>query len=68
MSTSMKAAMGSHKSKELKCEGDNTGSVIELKAGTEYNQHVVAVEPGEKGKGSSLEMVYVHTRGKQGEI
>ncbi len=59
---------GSHKSKELKCEGDNTGSVIELKAGTEDNQHVVAVEPGEKGKGSSLEMVYVHTRGKQGEI
>ncbi|MFZ0803415.1 MAG: hypothetical protein WBQ09_12330 [Terriglobales bacterium] len=59
---------GSHKSKELKCEGGNTGSVIELKAGTEDNQHVVAVEPGEKGKGSSLEMVYVHTRGKQGEI
>jgi hypothetical protein len=59
---------GSHKSKELKCEGDDTGNVIELKAGTEDNQHVVAVEPGEKGKGSSLEMVYVHTRGKQGEI
>jgi hypothetical protein len=58
----------SSKSKELKCEGDNTGDVIELKVGTEDNQHVVAVEPGEKGKGSTLEMVYVHTRGKQGDI
>jgi hypothetical protein len=56
------------KSKELKCEGDNTGSVIELKAGTEDNQHVVAVEPAEKGPGSTFEIVYVHTRGKQGEI
>ena len=59
---------GSNKSKELKCEGDNTGNVIELKVGTEDNQHVVAIEPAEKGKGSTFEMVYVHTRGKQGEI
>lgn len=58
----------SNKSKELKCEGDNTGRVIELKVGTEDDQHVVAVEPTEKGKGSTFEMVYVHTRGKQGEI
>jgi hypothetical protein len=58
----------SNRSKELKCESDNTGNVIELKVGTEDNQHVVAVEPGEKGKGSTFEMVYVHTRGKQGEI
>jgi hypothetical protein len=57
-----------HKSKELKCDGDNTGSVIELKAGTEDNQHVVAVEPAEKGKGSTFEIVYVYTRGKQGDI
>lgn len=58
----------SSKSKELKCEGDNTGNVIELKVGTEDNQHVVAIEPAEKGKGSTIAMVYVHTRGKQGEI
>jgi|SRR5580698_918864 hypothetical protein len=58
----------SNKSKELKCEGDNTGRVIELKVGTEDDQHAVAIEPAEKGKGSTFEMVYVHTRGKQGEI
>jgi hypothetical protein len=58
----------SSKSKELKCEGDNTGKVVELKVGTEDNQHVVAIEPAEKGKGSTIAMVYVHTRGKQGEI
>jgi hypothetical protein len=58
----------SNKSKELRCEGDNTGEVIELKVGTQDNQHVVAVEPAEKGKGSTIAMVYVHTRGKQGEI
>src|SRR5271170_761373 len=34
-------------SKELKCEGDNSGPVTELKVGTENNQHVVAVEPGD---------------------
>jgi hypothetical protein len=58
----------SNKSKELKCEGDNTGNVIELKVGSEDNQRVVSVEPWEKGKGSTIAMVYVHTRGKQGEI
>ncbi|MGH9499830.1 MAG: hypothetical protein ACRD3L_11890 [Terriglobales bacterium] len=58
----------SSKSKELKCEGDNTGDVIELKVGTQDNQHVVAVRPAEKGKGSTIAMVYVHTRGKQGDI
>lgn len=58
----------SKQSKELKCEGDNTGNVVELKVGTEDNQHVVAVEPAEKGTGSSIAMVYLHTRGKQGEI
>lgn len=58
----------SNRSKELRCEGDNTGNVVELKVGTEDNQHVVAIEPAEKGKGSTIAMVYVHTRGKQGEI
>lgn len=55
------------KNKELKCEQDS-GPVTELKAGTENNQHVVAIEPSEAGKGSTFAMVYVYTRGKRGEI
>jgi hypothetical protein len=54
-------------SKELKCDGDNTGPVTELKVGTDDNQHAVAVEPG-KGKGSTFALVYVYARGKQGDI
>ncbi len=54
-------------SKELKCE-DNSGPVTELKVGTEDNQHVVAVEPSDEGKGATFALVYVHTRGKRGDI
>lgn len=57
-----------HASKELKCDGDNTGPVTDLKVGTENNQHVVAVEPQAAGNGSTFALVYVHTRGKPGEI
>jgi hypothetical protein len=53
--------------KEVKCEGDDSGPVTELKVGTEDNQHVVAVEP-KAGGGSTFALVYVHTRGKQGDI
>lgn len=53
-------------SKELKCE-ENSGPVTELKVGTEDDQHVVAIEPGD-AKGSKFALVYVHTRGKRGEI
>lgn len=56
----------SSKSKELKCDEDS-GPVTELKVGTEDNQHIVAVEPAD-GKGAHFALVYVHTRGKQGEI
>jgi len=55
-------------SEELKCEGDNTGPITELKAGTEHNQHVVAIEPKESGSGSTFSIVYVHSRGKQGDV
>jgi hypothetical protein len=55
-------------SKPVKCEGENTGPVTELKVGTEANQHVVAIEPSTAGKGSTFALVYVHTRGKQGDI
>jgi len=53
-------------SQELKCEGDNTGNTIELKAGVNSNQHIVSVEPS--GKGSNFALVYVHTRGKDDTI
>jgi hypothetical protein len=53
--------------KELKCEGDNSGPITELKVGTERNQHVVSIEP-EQGRGSKFTLVYVHTRGKQTDI
>jgi hypothetical protein len=51
----------------LKCE-DNSGPVTELKVGTEDNQHVVAIEPRDASKGSTFALVYVHTRGKRGDI
>ena len=58
----------SEKSKDLKCDGDNTGPVVELKVGTEDNQHVVAVEQSDNGKGAQFTLVYVRTRGKQADI
>jgi len=58
----------SRESEPLKCDGDNAGNIVELKAGTEDNQHVVSVEPAETGKGSTFALVYVYTRGKQGDI
>lgn len=54
-------------SKELKCD-ENSGPVTELKVGTEDNQHVVAVEPRDASKGSNFALVYLHTRGKRGDI
>ncbi len=59
---------GDQHSKPLKCEGDNSGPVTELKVGTEDNQHVVAIEPRDGGKRATFALVYVHTRGKQGDI
>jgi hypothetical protein len=55
-------------SKALKCEGDGTGPVTELKVGFEDNQHVVTVESRDDKSGSTFALVYVHTRGKQGDI
>lgn len=57
----------SKKSKELKCD-ENSGPVTELKVGTDDNQHIVAVEPGEGTKGSNFALVYLHTRGQRGDI
>jgi len=52
----------------VKCEGDNTGPVRELKVGTEDNARVVAIENPGSTKGTIFALVYVHTRGKRGEI
>ena len=64
--TSYSAGHDSSGSQELKCDGDNTGNTIELKAGVKSNQHIVSVEPS--GKGSNFALVYVHTRGKDDTI
>ena len=43
----------------MKCD-ENSGPVTELKVGTEDNQHVVAIEPGDAGKGSKFAIVYLY--------
>jgi hypothetical protein len=57
--------MGSHDSKQLTCDG-STGANVELKAGRNDDQHIVAVKPD--GKGSSFSLVYVRTHGKDADI
>lgn len=51
-----------HNSKEVTCSGDKSGDTVELKVGTEDNQHVVSVQP--EGKGSGFSLVYIKIRGK----
>ena len=55
-------------SQEVTCEGDNAGPVTELKVGTEDNQHIVAVQPNDTGKGTEFVLVFMYSRGKQGDI
>jgi hypothetical protein len=57
---------GNNSHKELTCDQDS-GPVVELKVGTEDNQHVVAIEPSDASKGSTFALVYVRTH-KQGDI
>jgi hypothetical protein len=57
----------SNHGKELKCD-ENSGPITELKVGTEDDQHVVAIEPRDAGKRSTFALVYLHTRGKRGDI
>jgi len=61
-SVSMSSDSDDSKSKELKCEGDNSGNVIELKVGTQEKQHIVSIQP--KDKGTDFALVFVKTRGK----
>jgi len=51
---------------KLKCDSDDNGKKVELKAGTDDNQHIVAVEP--EGKGSDFAIVWLRLRGKEGDI
>ena len=46
--------------KPLKCDGDNSGPVRELKVGTEDNAHIVAIENPENSKATNFVIVYVH--------
>jgi hypothetical protein len=54
--------------KELKCEGNNSGPVTELKAGTQDNERMVAIEPADGKKGSTFTIVYLYKRGKKADI
>jgi hypothetical protein len=50
----------------LKCDSDDDGKTVELKAGTDDNQHIVSIDP--EGKGSDFAIVWVRLHGKQGDI
>lgn len=50
------------KSHELNC-GDNKGPKIELKVGTQENQHIVAIGPQDGGNGTDFALVYVQVHG-----
>jgi hypothetical protein len=54
-----------HGPHELTCE-DSSGTNVEMKVGTEENQHIVDIEP--EGKGSSFSLVYIRTHGKDADI
>jgi hypothetical protein len=47
---------------KLMCENDQNGKSTELKVGTEHNQHIVSIKPGDDGKGSDFGLVYVRMR------
>ena len=53
-------------SSAVKCEGGNSGNVVELKVGTEDNQHLVSIEP--EGKGTDFALVYIRAHGKEDSI
>ena len=56
---------GKH-SHEVTCNKDSSGDSIELKVGTEENQHLVAIEP--QGKGCKFALVRVEVRGEEDTI
>lgn len=60
--------VGDHKresSKPVACSDQESGDSVELKVGTEDNQHIVAIKPN--GKGTHFALVYVRTRTEHGK-
>ncbi len=66
--TNMNGEDTSGNSKKLKCEGDQNGKTVELKVGTEQNQHIVSIKPDDDGKGSDFGLVYIQMRGGKDTI
>ena len=62
---SMNYGDDSKKSKDLTC-GSETGKDIELKVGTQENQHIVSIKS--QSQGSSFALVYVQMRGRDTTI
>lgn len=52
-------------SHELTCDSEH-GDTVELKVGTKENQHLVAIEPQDKG--SKFALVYIQVRDKENTI
>ena len=50
--------------KTLKCEGDNSGPVRQLKVGTEDNARIVAIEDPQNGKRTTFAIVYLRKHEK----
>jgi hypothetical protein len=66
--TNMNGVDTSGDSKKLKCEDDQKGKTVELKVGTEQNQHIVSIKPADDGKGSDFGLVYIQMRGGRDTI
>jgi hypothetical protein len=66
--TNMNGEDTSGDSKKLKCEDDQNGKTVELKVGTEQNQHIVSIKPADDGKGSDFGLVYIQMRGGKDTI
>lgn len=66
--TNMNGVDTSGDSRKLKCEDDQNGKTVELKVGTEQNQHIVSIKPTEEGKGSDFGLVYIQMRGGKDTI
>jgi hypothetical protein len=61
-----KTSGGKDGSKPVACSDNDKGNSVELKVGTEDNQHIVAVEPS--GDHTKFALVYVRTHGKDDTI
>ncbi len=57
---------GKDSAKPVSCDNENSGSSVELKVGTEDNQHIVAVD--REGTRTKFALVYVRTHGKDDTI